>query len=71
MSWNVEVIADSSGKWVGNGLRFATKGEADSYGARLMWNWLAVREVRSVESQDAVNYTFKDGNLSAVEEKQS
>ncbi len=30
MSWKPEVIADGSGAWCGNGLRFATKEEAES-----------------------------------------
>jgi hypothetical protein len=27
MAWKPEVIADNTGKWYGNGLRFATKEE--------------------------------------------
>src|SRR3954469_2414205 len=30
-SWMAEVIADSSGQWAGNGLRFETQEEAKSY----------------------------------------
>jgi len=30
MSWKPEVIADSSGKWCGNALRFATREEAEA-----------------------------------------
>jgi len=53
-SWMAEVIADSSGKWCGNGLRFATKEEAGKYGADLSSRWTAVREWRVVESPDKV-----------------
>lgn len=38
-SFAAEVIADNSGKWVGNGLRFATKDEAEKYAVDLMWRW--------------------------------
>ena len=54
-SWCPEVIADSSGKWSRNQMRFATKEEADAYNADLMWRWTSVREIRSVEHTDPVN----------------
>jgi hypothetical protein len=44
--WLVEVIADSSGKWCGNALRFATKAEAEIYAIDLMMRWTAVRQWR-------------------------
>jgi hypothetical protein len=66
-SFNAEVIADASGQWVGNGLYFATRDEADRYGRDLMGRWIAVREIRSVECEHAVNYTFNAGaGLKAV-----
>jgi hypothetical protein len=55
MSWKPEVIADSSGKWTGNGLAFATKNEAEQYGLDLMFRWTAVREYRAIESEESVN----------------
>jgi hypothetical protein len=54
-SYAAQVIADSTGEWVGNGLRFATKAEADAYVLDLQWRWTAVRDTRVVESQDPVN----------------
>ena len=54
-SYKAEVIADSSGKWTGNGLAFATAAEAQSYVDDLMMRWFAVREVRTVQSTDPVN----------------
>jgi len=30
LSWKAEVIADSSGKWCGNALRFAAREEAEA-----------------------------------------
>lgn len=54
MSYKVEVQADSSGEWTGNGLRFATEREANAYGHDLAYRWTAVREFRVVESTDPV-----------------
>jgi hypothetical protein len=55
MSWNPEVIADSSGQWVGNGTYFATKAEAEAYLRDLFSRWTLVRETRAVESAEPVN----------------
>jgi hypothetical protein len=55
VSWKAEVIADSSGKFEGNGLRFATQPEAEAYARDLMARWTLVREWRVVESDDPVN----------------
>jgi hypothetical protein len=54
-SWAPEVIADDTGKWSRNGLRFATKEEADANVRDLYSRWTAVREYRSVETDDPVN----------------
>ena len=67
MSWKPEVIADNSGKWVGNALRFATEAEAKGNVAALQWNWTSVRETRVVESDEPVNYAWIEGRLVAVE----
>jgi hypothetical protein len=55
MSWKPEVIADSTGKWCGNGLRFATHQEAQANALNLAMRWTAVRAIRAVESDDPVN----------------
>lgn len=55
VSYAPEVIADSSGKWTGNGLRFATKAEAEAWVLDLSMRWTLVRETRVVESTDPVN----------------
>jgi hypothetical protein len=68
MSFKPEVIADSSGKWVGNALRFATYKEAEDNVADLFNRWMLVRETRVVESSDPVNYRWVDGKLEAVKE---
>ncbi len=57
-SWKSEVIADSSGKWVGNACRFATKAEAEIYVADLAYRWTAVRDSRVIESDEPVNYVW-------------
>jgi hypothetical protein len=54
-SFAAEVIADNSGAWVGNGLRFATAEEAETYAKDLYSRWTAVKEWRVVPSVDPVN----------------
>ena len=49
MKYKVEVIADNSGKWVGNGLTFDTVVEAETYACDLAWRWTAVRKWRVVD----------------------
>jgi hypothetical protein len=46
------VIADSSGKWCGNALRFKTKPEAETYAKDLASRWTLVTEWRVVESDE-------------------
>jgi len=67
MSWMPEVIADNSGKWAGNGLRFATRDEALRNVADLVGRWSAVRDWRVVESPDPVNYAWRKGQLVRLE----
>jgi len=55
MSYKVEVIADGSGTWCSNALRFATEEEAKIYGADLHNRWLAVREWRVAPADEPVN----------------
>lgn len=51
-SYKAEVIADSSGQWVGNSLRFATEELAESYVQDLAYRWTSVRATRVVASDD-------------------
>lgn len=44
----IEVIADSSGKFCGNGLRFDSVVAAVDYGIELSCRWTLVREFRIV-----------------------
>ena len=73
MSYKAEVIADSSGKWTSNALRFATMDEAENHASDLFGRWMAVRSTRVVESADPVNYRWDYVALKAVpvEESQS
>jgi hypothetical protein len=63
MSWKPQVIADRSGEWCGNGLRFATKQEAEDNVYDLAMRWTLVRETRVVESSEPVNYTYHNRQL--------
>jgi hypothetical protein len=63
MSFKPEVIADSSGQWCGNALRFATREEAEANVQDLMMRWFAVRDTRVVECDDPVNYSYIDHKL--------
>lgn len=62
-SWRPEVQTDDSGNWYQNGLRFATKEEAEANVANLKANWAAVRSTRVVESDDPPNYRWSIGGL--------
>ncbi len=57
-SWAPEVIADGSGIWCGNALRFETFEEAHGNVLDLSWRWMLVRETRVVPSKDPVNYRW-------------
>lgn len=46
--YRVDVIADESGKWVTNGVRFGSYPEAQAYGLNLFSRWTSVREWRVV-----------------------
>lgn len=61
MSWKAEVIADGSGEWVSNALRFATKAEAESYVSDLYMRWTSVRQTRAVECDDPVTHRWEAG----------
>jgi hypothetical protein len=65
-SFAPQVIADSTGNWTGNALRFATREEAEGNVRNLYSRWTLVRETRVVESTDAVNYRWTHKGLEAV-----
>lgn len=63
MKYKVEVIADNSGKWCGNGLRFDTPEEAVAYAVDLKARWLLVEKYRvvPVEEHEAVGVQASKG----------
>ncbi len=66
-SYAAEVIADRSGKFCGNGLRFATAEEAELYARDLASRWMLVTATRIVESDDPANYRFNaDGSYESI-----
>lgn len=69
MSYKAEVIADSSGKWVGNGLRFATQEETQKYAYDLASRWSLVTDVRVVESTDPVLHVFEDDQVKPIKQE--
>lgn len=66
MSWLGQVIADASGQWTGNALRFQTEREAIEYVHDLSVRWTAVRSTRVKESTDDVNAVWRDGHLTML-----
>jgi hypothetical protein len=64
MSWKPEVLAVGDDKWVTNGLRFATKEEAEAYISAM--HWTLVYETCVVETDDPVNYRWVEGKLVPV-----
>ena len=63
MSYKIEVIADDSGQWVSNALRFATEQEAQDYMDDLAGRWTLVQQTRVTETDDPATYEFKDGKV--------
>jgi hypothetical protein len=51
--FKVEVIADNSGQWVGNGLTFPTQAAAETYAVDLAARWTLVRQWRVLPVADA------------------
>jgi hypothetical protein len=68
-SYKVDVLAHGETKFVSNGIRLATKEEAQSYGDDLAGRWTMVREWNVVESEDPVNYRWGANGLEGIEKK--
>ena len=47
--FKMEVLADNSGEWAGNGLKFDTRADAEIYARSLAIRWKLVRDWRVVE----------------------
>ena len=50
--FKVEVIADNSGQWCGNGKRFDTQESAREYALDLQFRWTSVRDWRVVPTDE-------------------
>tara|TARA_Y100000310_G_C20622966_1_gene784328 strand:+ start:316 stop:522 length:207 start_codon:yes stop_codon:yes gene_type:complete len=60
-SFIAQVKTPGDTDWVGNGLRFGTKGQAESYIKDLAWRWTAVQETRVAPSDDEPTHIFING----------
>lgn len=54
-SWAPEVVADDSGEFIRNSMRFSTEDQAERTVRALAASWRDVTEFRVVETSDAVN----------------
>ena len=61
MSFAPMVRTTDNGPFAGNGLRFATREEAQMWLDDLVTRWYAVTAVRVDRSDDPVNYKTEDG----------
>ena len=66
MSFKPSVSTDGGATFNENNLAFATREEAELSARNLMARWMLVTDWRVVESDQPVNYTIKDGVLTAV-----
>ena len=64
MSWRVEVVTHGP-RWRGDQLRFATETEAYAKADHMMLHWPSARAIRVVESLEAANVSWQDGQLAA------
>lgn len=65
-SYAPQVSTDTSGKFYGNALRFATKAEAEANVHDLMMRWFMVIDTRVVESDDPPNYRWTDDGIARI-----
>jgi len=54
-SWQVWVIADNSGEWASNAMRYATKERAEKGARDLASRWMLVTDWKVEPSTDEVN----------------
>ena len=67
MSWEVEVVADASGQWTGNGVRLATHEEAEAYRCDLRARWaFLLRDARVVEREEPASHRLRGKQLVAL-----
>ena len=66
VSFKPEVQVNGRDEWAGNGLRFATREEAERNVEHLMNRWLLVTDTRVVESTDPVTHRWVFGQLESI-----
>lgn len=71
MNFKPSVSTDGGATFDENALTFATREEAEAYAKDLMARWPLVTDWRVVKSEQPVNYAFKDGVLTVVEDKET
>jgi hypothetical protein len=67
MSWISEVLVAGDPKWYGNGLRFATRDEAEKYVRDLEGRWTSVRRTRVAESDAPATHRWSGGHAVQLE----
>lgn len=67
-SYKPEFQTDNTGAWYSNALRFETESEALNNARDLSYRWFAVKEYRATRCDDAINYSYHDGELQAVKQ---
>lgn len=68
MSFRPEVLVINDSKWYDNGVRFATRAEAESYASNLAGRWTAVRRHRAVECDDKITHRWLGDRSVRIEE---
>jgi hypothetical protein len=71
--FRVEVKADNSGTWAGNGLKFDTVGEAVTYAIDLMSRWMLVTDWHVVDQDDNEEITrdqYMNGAIVTIHPKE-
>jgi len=68
MNWKPEVLVINDPKWYDNGLRFATREEAEKYAHNLAGRWTSVRRFRATESEDPVTHRWTGDVVVRIEE---
>ena len=66
MSFKPMVSTDSSGKFYGTALAFATHEEALANARDLAGRWMLVLDFKAVESDEPVSHAYVDGVLETV-----
>lgn len=66
-SYKVEVKVFGDEKFYSNGIRLATKEEAEGYGRDLTSRWTLAEKWRVSEDEEVPNYVFEAGQLKLIE----